>query len=84
MPEIVCLVSERTGKILRALKGDMDIQKGDICLVESELGGDIARVIDIASDICRARKGTQGAVKIIRKATDEDVKKFSWLREKEK
>ena len=84
MPEIICLVSERTGKILRALKGEADIQKGDIYLVESELGGDIARVIDIASDICRVQKGAQGAVKIIRKATDEDVKKFSWLREKEK
>ena len=84
MTEIICLVSESTGKILRALKGEEAIQKGDICLVESELGGDIARVIDISSEVCRVQKGDQGAFKIMRKATDEDVKKFKWLREKEK
>jgi len=84
MTEIICLVSESTGKILRALKGEEEVRKGDVCLVESELGGDIAKVIDLRSDVCRAHKGGQGAVKIIRKATDEDVEKFTWLREKEK
>jgi cell fate regulator YaaT (PSP1 superfamily) len=83
MPEIICLVSESTGKILRAFKGEGEIQKGDTYLVESELGGDIARVADISSDVCRVHKATQGAVKIIRKATDEDLRKYSWLREKE-
>jgi len=83
MPEIICLVSESTGKILRAFKGEAEIQKGDVYLVESDLGGDIARVVDISSDICRVHKASQDAVKIIRKATDEDLRKYSWLREKE-
>ena len=83
MPEIICLVSESTGKILRAFKGEAEIQKGDVYLVESDLGGDIARVVDISSDVCRVHKASQDAVKIIRKATDEDLRKYSWLREKE-
>jgi cell fate regulator YaaT (PSP1 superfamily) len=84
MPEIICLVSESTGKLLRALRGEEEIQIGDVCLVESDLGGDIARVVDISSDICRVHKGAQGAVKIIRKASQEDLRKYGWLREREK
>ncbi|MEW5900204.1 MAG: regulatory iron-sulfur-containing complex subunit RicT [Acidobacteriota bacterium] len=84
MSEIVCLVSESTGKILRAVKDIENIQKGDLYLVESDLGGDLAKVIDVSSQVCQAPKAGRGAVKIIRRATDEDVRKFNWLREKEK
>ncbi len=84
MSGVVFLVSETTGKIIRASPGEMDLKRGDICLVESDLGGDLARVIDISSELCRSPKAAREAVKIIRKATVEDMEKFKWLREKEK
>ncbi len=83
MTEIICLVSESTGKVLRAYKGDLDIQKGDVFLVESELGGDLAKAVDIPSEICHLPQAERSAVRIIRRATDEDIQKFQWLREKE-
>jgi cell fate regulator YaaT (PSP1 superfamily) len=84
MAEIVCLISESMGKILRAWRGEESVERGDVFLVESELGGDLAKVIDISSEVCHVPKASQGAVKIIRRATDEDIKKFEWLRQKEK
>ncbi len=84
MAEIVCLISETTGRLLRARRGEESVERGDICLVESELGGDLAKVVDMASEFCRAHKASRGATKIIRKATAEDIQKFEWLREKEK
>jgi len=84
MPDLVCLLSERTGKILRAQRVDLDLQRGDICLVESEFGGDLATVMDVSSEICRHPKMAQEAPKIIRKASDEDIRKFQWLQEKER
>ncbi len=84
MAEIVCLISESTGKLLRAWRGEESVERGDVCLVESELGGDLAKVIDISSEVCQVHKASRGAVKIIRRATDEDIKKFEWLRQKEK
>jgi cell fate regulator YaaT (PSP1 superfamily) len=83
MTEIICLVSESTGKVLRAHKGDFTIQKGDIFLVESEMGGDLAKAVDIPSEICQLPHAERTAVRIIRRATDEDTRKFEWLREKE-
>mgnify|MGYP001033117621 FL=1 len=84
MSEIICMLWERTGKVFRAKKGEEDLRKGDICLVESDLGGDLAVVIDISSEVCSHPKSVQDAVKIIRKATEEDKRKFNWLKEKEK
>lgn len=84
MSEVVCLVSESTGKVIRALRGEMDVKKGDVCLVESDLGGDLARVMDVSSEACRFPKASRAAVKILRKATPEDIDKFKWLREKER
>lgn len=84
MDEVVCVLSERKSKILKAKKGDFQLTKGDICLIESEWGGDLAVVIDIQSEICRHPKSQKETVNIIRKATEEDKKKFQWLREKEK
>ncbi|MFB0565065.1 MAG: stage 0 sporulation family protein [Candidatus Aminicenantaceae bacterium] len=84
MPEIICMLSERSGKVIKVTKGKEDLQIGDFCLVESEFGGDLAVVIDISSEICNHHKFSKGAAKIIRKATEEDKKKFKWLKEKEK
>ncbi|MDH7512640.1 MAG: regulatory iron-sulfur-containing complex subunit RicT [Clostridiales bacterium] len=84
MAEVVCLVSESTGKLLRAARGEENVVRGDVCLVESELGGDLAKVVDISSEVCHVHKASRGAVKIIRKATDEDIKKFEWLKQKER
>ena len=84
MPELVCFISERTGKIVRARKGDLDIQMGDLCLVESDFGGDLATAIDTASDVCRHMKAAGETPKVIRKATEEDIRKFEWLLDKEK
>jgi len=84
-PEIVCLISQLTGKIVRATRADaLPLVRGDICLVESELGGDLAAVVDVSSAVCQHRRKAEEAVKIIRKATDEDKQKFEWLREKER
>jgi len=84
MAEIVRVLSERTGKIFRAKKGKEELGRGDFCLVESELGGDLALVVDDSSKICDYRKSGKGTIKIIRKATEDDKKKFQWLKEKEK
>jgi cell fate regulator YaaT (PSP1 superfamily) len=83
MSELVCLLSERTGKIIRAQRGDLDVQRGDLCLVESEFGGDLATVMDVSSDVCRHPKLAQEAPKLIRKASEDDIHKFHWLQEKE-
>jgi cell fate regulator YaaT (PSP1 superfamily) len=84
MPDVVLLLSESTGKIIRATKSEEPLEVGDYCLVESEYGGDLAVVIDTGSEIIHCPKMVKNAVKIIRKATEEDIKKFQWLREKEK
>ncbi len=81
---IVCLVSESTGKMVRAARGEMELERGDLCLVESDLGGDLARVVDVSSEICQSAKAARETVRIIRKATAEDIEKFHWLRQKEK
>jgi cell fate regulator YaaT (PSP1 superfamily) len=52
-------------------------------LVESDLGGDLAKAVDIPPQICCLAKAERGAVRIIRRAADDDIRKFQWLREKE-
>jgi cell fate regulator YaaT (PSP1 superfamily) len=84
MADIVCLISQTTGKMLRALKGEENIQTGELYVVESDLGGDLAKSVDASSGVCCVTKAALGAVKIIRRATDEDVRKFEWLWEKER
>ncbi len=83
MPEIICVRSERSGRLLRARTGGETLRPGVRCIVESELGGDLAVVVDDASLLCQNPKAAQFAVGIIRKATEEDVRKFEWLSEKE-
>ena len=84
MSDLVCLISERTGKIVRAKRGDTPVQRGDICLIESDYGGDMAVLVDEVSEACRHAKSEKDAPRIVRKATDEDLRKYNWLRDKEK
>lgn len=84
MPEIVCLVSQSTGRVIRAFKGDTAVEPGDLFIVESELGGDLAKAVALPSDVCRPRRNESGTVKIVRRATEDDIRKFNWLREREK
>jgi len=84
MADAVLLLSESTGKIIRATRGEETLESGDYCLVESEYGGDLAVVIDTGSEILQCPKMVKNAVKIIRKATEDDIKKFQWLRDKER
>jgi cell fate regulator YaaT (PSP1 superfamily) len=41
-------------------------------------------VIDTSSEVCSHLRSARDAVKVIRKATEEDEKKHKWLRKKEK
>ena len=84
MPDIVCVLSELSGKPFRAKKEKEELKKGDFCIIESELGGDLAVVIDYSSEVCSHPKAAKDSVKIIRKATEDDINKFKWLRRKEK
>ncbi|MGB7297320.1 MAG: regulatory iron-sulfur-containing complex subunit RicT [Candidatus Aminicenantales bacterium] len=84
MTDIISLVSESTGKILRAKRGGWNVQRGDLLLIETDLGGDLAKVVDISSAVCRLPKAGQGAVRIIHRATENDIGKFRWLRDKER
>ncbi len=84
MADIVCLISQTTGKMLRALKGEENVQTGELYVVESDLGGDLAKSVEVSSGVCCVPKAALGAVKIVRRATDEDVRKFEWLWEKER
>jgi len=83
MSDIVCVQSETSGRLLRARMGGEALKRGDRCIVESEHGGDLAVVVDDASLLCTNPHAARCAVQVIRKATDDDVRKFDWLREKE-
>jgi cell fate regulator YaaT (PSP1 superfamily) len=84
MSEIICVQSETSGRLIRARTGEEPLRAGDRCIIESELGGDLAVVIDDASLLCKNPKAARFAVQILRRATDEDVRKFEWLRERER
>ncbi len=83
MSDIVCVQSETSGRLVRVHAGDMVLHVGDRVLVESELGGDLAVVVDGTSTYCHNPKAARLAVQIIRKATAEDIRKSEWLRERE-
>ncbi len=83
MSDIICALSERSGKIFRVKRGDLDLKRGDHVIVDSELGGELAVVVDISSRICEFPKSSKDTVKLIRKATEDDEKKFAWLEKKE-
>ncbi len=83
MSEIICLLSQRTGKMVRAKKGEEDAQMGDVCLIESDWGGDLAVVTAVTGILCERAQSVKDAVRIVRKATEEDLRKFDWLSDKE-
>ena len=83
MSEIVCLLSETTGKIIRAKKGELSLSRGEYYIVDSELGGDLGVVVDEMSPVCKNPRVAERAVPIIRKASEEDLNKFRSLKEKE-
>jgi len=84
MSEIVYVFSERLEKVFRADKDKTELKPGDICLIESELGGELAMVVNTPKKIRESANAKKGAVKIIRKATENDRDKFAWMRKKEK
>jgi len=83
MSKIICVYSDRLKKVFRVKKGDFELKKGDRCIVESDLGGDLAEVIDASSQICDFPKAAKDTVKIIRMADSDDEKKISRLDRKE-
>jgi len=84
MSDVICVLSKSSGKVFRAKKGAEDLKRGDLCIIESELGGDLAVVIDSSSEVCSHTKSEKDSVKVIRKATEDDQKKFDWLQRKER
>ena len=84
MSDIICVLSKSSGKIFRAKKAEEELRRGDLCIIESDIGGDLAVVIDSSSEVCTHTKSERDSVKIIRKATEDDQKKFSWLQRKER
>ncbi len=83
MSDIICVQSESTGRMVRVRPGDLTLHRGDRCIIQSDLGGDLAVVVDETSSHCRNPKAAKLAVQVVRKATPEDVRKFEWLRERE-
>jgi cell fate regulator YaaT (PSP1 superfamily) len=83
MSDLICLVSQSTGKMIRARKGDLILERGDFCLVESEFGGDLARVVDLDGPVCRHPNRADEAPRILRKADAEDERRLQWLQERE-
>jgi cell fate regulator YaaT (PSP1 superfamily) len=83
MSEIICVTSERLGRVFRAKKEDEELKKGDKCIVEIDLGEELAVVIHSPRLACEMPKSSKDAVKIVRKATVEDEEKFRQLEKKE-
>jgi cell fate regulator YaaT (PSP1 superfamily) len=83
MSDIVCVQSETSGRLVRVHAGDLALRVGDRVLIESELGGDLAVVVDGTSTYCHNPKASRLAVQVLRRATPEDIRKSEWLRERE-
>ena len=83
MPDIVSVRSQRSGKLLRVQKNDIDVKKGDQVIIESELGGELAVVQNVSGKICGHAKSVLDLVKIVSIASEDDIKKFAWLEKKE-
>jgi cell fate regulator YaaT (PSP1 superfamily) len=83
MPDIVCVISERSGKVILADKGEFNLKQGDSIIIESELGGELAVVKNVSRKVCELSKSKKDTVKILDIASEEDIKKFAWLEKKE-
>ena len=79
MSEIICVNSERLGRVFRAIKGDVELKKGDRCIVEIDLGEELVEVIHSPGSACEKSNSSQDAVKVLRLASPEDEEKFRQL-----
>ncbi|MCK4337574.1 MAG: hypothetical protein KAX11_06505 [Candidatus Aminicenantes bacterium] len=84
MSELICVYSERIGKAYHVDKGEVDLQMDDFCIIESLHGGELAQVIGIGSKMYCDVKPSCSRPKVVRKATQEDMEKFNWMKDKEK
>ena len=66
MSNIICVVSERFGKLFWVKKEDFDIKKGDHVIIESELGGELAVVKNISGKVCESSESNKDIVNIVR------------------
>ncbi|MFC2161302.1 stage 0 sporulation family protein [Acidobacteriota bacterium] len=83
MSEIICVNSQRLGRVFRAKKEGVELKKGDRCIVEVDLGEELVVVIHSPRSACEMSNSSQDAVKILRKATIEDEDKFNQLQKDE-
>ena len=83
MADIVCVFSERLGRVYRAKKEGLELSQGETCLIEAEFGEELAIVIHSPRSICEPAKYSKDAIKIARKADENDKEKFRSLEEKE-
>jgi cell fate regulator YaaT (PSP1 superfamily) len=83
MSDIICVLSQRSGKLLRVQKENFDIKEGDHVIIESELGGELAVVKKTSGKICSGTKPAANVAKIVSIASEDDIKKFAWLEKKE-
>ncbi|MBU1473550.1 MAG: hypothetical protein KJ768_01600 [Acidobacteria bacterium] len=84
MPEVICVYSERTGRVFRARRGDLDLKTDEYCIVEPELGGELVKVVDISSITCCSERDTKDQPRVLRPASQDDMDKFQWMGKKEK
>jgi cell fate regulator YaaT (PSP1 superfamily) len=84
MTDIIRVLSRRTHRITCARKGDQVLSRGDLCLVESEYGGDLAEVVEEKSATCGRPEALKTIPRVLYKAGPEDERKFSWLQDRER
>jgi len=84
MSEVIKVLSERTGRLICASTGGIQVNRDDYVILDSDLGGDLALVIDAGSKMCHNSKNENKIPKVVRIADEEDIKKFGWLKDKEK
>lgn len=83
MSEIIFVNSERLDRVFRAKKEDIELKKGDKCIIEIDLDEELSVVIHSPHSACEMTHSSQDAVKILRIATLEDEEKFRQLKKNE-
>ncbi|MBM3296101.1 MAG: hypothetical protein FJY83_00705 [Candidatus Aminicenantes bacterium] len=84
MSEIVRVLSRRTLKRHCALGGGLELKRGDLCILESEFGGDLAEVVEEGGASCGRPEALKNLPRILHKAGAEDERRFAWLQERER
>ena len=83
MSDMIAVYIERLAKVCRVQRNNIDLKRDDYCIIESELGGELAQVVDSTSKMCCQSQPSNVQPKVLRKATEEDVENFEWMKEKE-